>query len=207
MWSLLYTTFVNMVPLPFLFCYQINSVIYVTYIYCCSKSELEVISCWKWNELRKAYVVGGKWLLFEESVHWVGLKNGVEVARVKHLNMKENPFHLTQGMALKTAGSWGQCCCMLLVVADGGRKTKMNLCLRDFLTSRFNHFCEATISLRWLSPLSYRLQKINKSCQSWTYPVTTGKLWLQAKSHISSLLHLNRWPESNQKHQQEASPL
>lgn len=167
-----------------------------------------LVLCWKWNELRKAYVcVGGKQLLFEESGHWVGIKNHVEVARVKRLNMKKNPFHLTRGMALKAAGSSGQFGCMLLILADGGRKTKMNLCLHDFLTSRFNHWCEATISLPWLSSLSYRLQKINKSCQSWTYPVTTGKLWLQAKSSISSLLHLNQWPESNQNHQQEASPL
>lgn len=38
------------------------------------------------------------------------------------------------------------------------------------------------LSLKVVVPLSYRLQKINKSCQSWTYPVTTGKLWLQAKN-------------------------
>lgn len=95
----------------------------------------------------------GKRLLFEESGHRVEIKDHVEVARVKHLNMKKNPFHLTRGMALKAAGSSGQFGCMLLILADGGRKTKMNLCLHDFLTSRFNHWCEATISLPWLSPL------------------------------------------------------
>lgn len=142
-----------------------------------------------------------KRLLFEESGHWVGIKNGVEVARVKHLNMKENPFYLTQGMALKAAGTSRQFWCMLLILADGGRKTKMNLCLHDCLTSRFNHCCEATISLLWLSPSLITFRKINKSCESWTHPVTTGKLWLQGKSSISSLLHLNQWPESNQNHQ------
>jgi hypothetical protein len=75
-----------------------------------------------------------------------------------------------------------------------------------FLTFRFNLCGKTTVSLLLLLPLSYHLWKIKKSCQRWACPVTTGSLWLQAKSCISSPLHLHQIPGRNQIYQQEASP-
>lgn len=146
-------------------------------------------------------------LLYDKPAHWTGIKNGVDLPQSNPSTWRKTPFidHREWHWKLLAVQDNSDACWWYQLMVEV--KPRQILCLHDFLTSRFNHCGEVTISLLWLSPLSYHLQKIKKSCQSWTYPVTTGKLWLQAKSSISSLLHLNQWPESNQNHQQEASPL